>query len=51
MTSYASKFLNLVLKFEGYVTHGDKIKGRILGCGDIGYNSSIIIQNIFFVNV
>jgi len=34
-TSDASKFRNLVLKSEGYVTFGDNNKGMILGCGDI----------------
>jgi len=49
MTSDAEKFMNLVLKTEGYVTYGDNNKGRILGHGDIGDGYSII-QNVLYCN-
>jgi len=45
----ASKIFKLVLKFKEYVTYGDNNKGKVLGRGDIGDNSSIIIQNVLYV--
>jgi len=36
MTGDASKFNNLKMRQEGFVTYGDNNKGRILGRGDAG---------------
>jgi len=49
MIGDASKFVNLTLKSEGFVTYSDNNRGRILGKGDIKDNSSIIIHNILYV--
>jgi len=44
MIGDAFKFVNLSLKQEGFVTYRDNNKGRVLGRGDVGKNSSIIIK-------
>jgi len=49
MTSDASKFSDLMLKYDGYVTYDDNNKGRILGYGEIGDDASIIIHNVHYV--
>nr|KYP37534.1 hypothetical protein KK1_041257 [Cajanus cajan] len=50
MTGDPSKFSSLKLKNEGFVTHGDNNKGRILGHGNIGNSSSLtLIENVLFV--
>ncbi|XP_050896565.1 uncharacterized protein LOC127103342 [Lathyrus oleraceus] len=36
MTGNINKFSNLALKAKGYVTYGDKNKGKILGIGKVG---------------
>jgi len=35
MSRYASKFINLKRRQEGFVTFGDNNRGRILGRGDV----------------
>jgi len=49
MIKDGEKFMNLVLKFGGYVTYDDNNKGKILGYGDIGDDSTVIIQNVLYV--
>lgn len=44
-----SKFLPLSPKKNGYVTYGDNNKGKILGIGKIG-NDSTSIENVLLVN-
>jgi len=45
----ASKFINLKMRQEGFVTYGDNNKGRILGRGDVGSCDSIIIKDVLLV--
>jgi len=40
MTGDASKFMNLKMKQEGFVTYGDNNKGKFLGRGDVGSHDS-----------
>jgi len=49
MTGDASKFTNLKMKQEGFVTYGDNNKGKILGKGDVGSHDSIIIKDVLLV--
>ncbi|RYA56890.1 hypothetical protein DD596_25390 [Enterobacter cloacae complex sp. 4DZ3-28B] len=49
MTGDASKFTHISPKKRGHVTYGDNNKGRILGVGKIGTNSSNSIQNVLLV--
>nr|KYP76723.1 Copia protein [Cajanus cajan] len=50
MTGDPSKFSNMKLKNEGFVTYGDNNKGKILGCGNIGNSSSsTLIENVLLV--
>jgi len=49
MTGDASKFMNLKMKQEGFVTYGDNNKGKILGRGDVGSHDSIIIKDVLLV--
>ena len=36
MIGDASKFINLTLRHEGFVTYGDNNKGKVLNKGDVG---------------
>ena len=49
MTGDASKFTHISPKKSGHVTYGDNNKGRILGVGKIGTNSSTSIENVLLV--
>ena len=44
MTEDESKFAFLTRRKGGYVTFGDNEKGRIIGHGSIGNNSSALIE-------
>jgi len=46
----ASKFINLKMRQEGFVTYGDNNKGRILSRGDVGSHDSIIIKDMLLVD-
>ena len=50
MTGDESKFVFLTRRKEGYVTFGDNGKGRIIGHGSIGNNSSSLIENVLLVD-
>jgi len=50
MTGDASKFTHISPKKSGHVTYGDNNKGRILGVGKIGTNSSTSIENVLLVD-
>ena len=50
MTGDESKFAFLTRRKEGYVTFGDNGKGRIIGHGSIGNNSSSLIENVLLVD-
>ena len=49
MMGDASKFTHISPKKSGHVTYGDNNKGRILGVGKIGTNSSSSIENVLIV--
>jgi len=49
MTGDASKFTNLKMKQEGFMTYGDNNKGKILGRGDVGSHDLIIIKDVMLV--
>ena len=49
MTGDASKFVQLILKDEGYVTFGDNAKGKVIGRGKIG-NDKVFIDNVVLVD-
>ena len=49
MTGDASNFTHISPKKSGHVTYGDHNKGRILGVGKIGTNSSNSIENVLLV--
>ena len=49
MTGDASNFTHISPKKSGHVTYGDNNKGRILGVGKIGTNSSNSIENVLLV--
>jgi len=49
MTGDASKFTHISPKKSGHVTYGDNNKGRILGVGKIGTNSSSSVENVLLV--
>jgi len=49
MTGDASKFINLKMRQEGFVTYRDNNKGRILGRGDVGSHDLIIIKDVLLV--
>ncbi|KAK8578905.1 hypothetical protein V6N13_142162 [Hibiscus sabdariffa] len=50
MTGDKSRFLELKPKSGGVVTFGDNSKGHIEGIGSIGNHSSILIENVLYVN-
>ena len=49
MCGEKGKFVKLTLKNGGFVTYGDNNKGKILGSGDVGNISSILIENVLYV--
>ena len=49
MTGDASRFVSIALKPDGHVTYGDNNKGRILGKGTIGNESSLLIHDVLYV--
>jgi len=49
MTGDASRFINISLKQDGHVTYGDNNKGKILGKGTIGNESSLLIHDVLYV--
>ena len=50
MTGDESKFAFLTRRKGGYVTFGDNGKGRFIGHGSIGNNSSSLIENVLLVD-
>ena len=50
MTGDESKFAFLTRRKGGYVAFGDNGKGRIIGHGSIGNNSSSLIENVLLVD-
>ena len=50
MTGDESKFAFLTRRKGGYVIFGDNGKGRIIGHGSIGNNSSSLIENVLLVD-
>jgi len=50
MTGDRSKFISFSRKDGGMVTFGDNKKGKIIGKGDIGNESSIFIENVLLVD-
>ena len=50
MTGDISLFSTISKKDGGHVTFGDNAKGKIIGIGDIGNNSHIIIENVLLVD-
>ena len=50
MTGDESKFAFLVKRKGGYMTFEDNGKGRIIGHGSIGNNSSSLIENVLLVD-
>ena len=49
MTSDVSKFITISPKKSGHVTYDDNNKGKIIGVGKIGTNSSTPIENVLLV--
>jgi len=50
MTGDASRFISISLKQDGHVTYGDNNnKGKILGKGTIGNESSLLIHDVLHV--
>ncbi|XP_057975241.1 uncharacterized protein LOC131162650, partial [Malania oleifera] len=50
MTGDKGKFTSIVPKDGGYVTFGDNAKGRIVGVGKVGKDSSPTIDNVLLVD-
>ena len=51
MNGDESNFAFLTRRKGGFVTFGDNGKGRIIGHGSIGNNSSSLIENVFLLMV
>jgi len=49
MIGDASRFISISLKLDGHVTYGDNNKGKILGKGTIGNESSLLIHDVLCV--
>ena len=49
MTGNRDLFVDLTLKKLGYVNYGDNNKGKILGIGNVGSNSTMFIKNVLYV--
>ena len=45
-----SKFAFLTKRKRGYVTFGDNSRGRIVGQGNIGNDTSSLIENVLLVD-
>ncbi len=50
MTGDRSKFVSLKPKGGGFVTFGNNAKGKIIGIGKVGKNSSLCIENVLLVD-
>ena len=50
MTRDESKFAFLTKRNRGYVTFGDNAKGRIIGQGNIGNDTSSLIESVLLVD-
>ena len=50
MTRDPSKFSKLISLYEGYVTFGEKNKGKIIGKGIIGNKSNFLIEDVLLVD-
>ncbi|GMI75526.1 hypothetical protein HRI_001221900 [Hibiscus trionum] len=50
MTGDMSRFMDLKPKSGGVVTFGDNSKGHIKGIGSIGNHSTILIENVLYVD-
>ena len=50
MTRDESKFAFLTKRKRGYVTFGDNAKGRIIGQGNIGNDTSSLIESVLLVD-
>ena len=50
MTGDEPKFSFLTRRKGGYITFGDNGKGRIIGHGSKGNNSSFLIENVFLID-
>ena len=50
MTRDESKFSFLIKKNGGYVTFGDNAKGKIIGQGNIGNDTSSLIESVLLVD-
>ena len=50
MTGDESKFVFLTKRNGGYVTFGDNAKGRIIGQGNIGNDTSSLIESVLLVD-
>jgi len=50
MTGDKSKFASITPKDGGSVTFGDNSKGKIIGIGNVGKSSSLIIENVLLVS-
>ena len=50
MTEDESKFVFFTKKNWGYVTFGDNAKGRIIGQGNIGNDTSSLIKSVLLVD-
>ena len=50
MAGDASKFLHISPKNNEHVTYGDNNKGKIVGVGKIGMNSSTSIENVLLID-
>ena len=51
MTGNQSKFVSLSKKDGGLVTLGDNKKGKIIGKGAIGNDSSTLLENVVLVMI
>ena len=50
MTRDESKCAFLTKKNGGYVTFGDNVKGKIIGQGNIGNDTSSLIESVLLVD-
>ena len=49
MTGDQLQFQELTLKQKGFVNYGNNNKGKILGIGNVGHSSTLLIENVLFV--
>jgi len=49
MTGDKKKFKNFKKKEQGFVTYEDNNKGKILGTGDIGWENTLEIKDVLYV--